>query len=264
MSKISFFSAFPVIFGVAFFFARIAGCQDFQKSGILYYNCILPAYFDFSRIPDSCIDKACIDYRFADTSGKDLTFAADTLRAPIGIYSFGTKVPSSFYDTTTHSVINATAYSVPDSLFGMKAKYRIRDLYLVKTREGGRALLSETDNFVGACYKLNFIWALDTAVATTVRQEHAAAAEGSASLFRVIRANGRPAVVEYTLSMPGIVTLEVYSASGTRTLAKRFSHACAGKFALPFEARSIPAGVYFVKLSEGKKSETHKFPIFRD
>jgi hypothetical protein len=261
MSKISLFPTFFVIFGVAFFFARTGGCQEFQKSGILYYNCILPTFFDFSRIPDSCVDKACIDYHFADTSGRDVTFSIDTLRAAIGIYSFGTRDPSSFYDTATHSVINPAAYSVPDSLFGMKAKYKIRDLYLVKTREGGRALLSETDNFIGACYKLNFIWALDTAIATTAR--HDAGAEAlSPSLFCVMLAHGRPVAAEYTLSSPGNVAIEAYSATGRKTLAMKVSHACAGGFTMPFDVRSLPAGVYFLRLVAGKRSETKRILIF--
>jgi hypothetical protein len=259
MSAIDFFRALLLMFCLALFFARPAACQNFQKSGILYYNCILPTYFDFSRIPDSCVDNACIDYHFADTSGRDVTFSTDTLRAAIGIYSFGTRDPSSFYDTATHSVINPAAYSVPDSLFGMKVKYKIRDLYLVKTREGGRALLSETDNFIGACYKLNFIWALDTALATTVRNH---AAEGSALLLRVISANGRPAAIEYTLSMPGNATIEVYSASGKSALAMKCSHACAGSFTIPFDVHSLPAGVYFLRLLAGKRSETKVIPIF--
>jgi hypothetical protein len=263
MSTTGFLRALLMMFGLTLFFASTGTCQDFQKSGILYYNCILPTYFDFSRIPDSCVDKTCIDYRFTDTSGRDLTFAEDTLRASVGIYSFGTMVPSSFYDTATHSVINPAAYSVPDSLFGMKAKYGIRDLYIVKTREGGRALLSETDNFIGACYKLNFIWALDTVVSTTLLQEDASrAVTGCASLFRIISVNGRPVAVYYTLSIPVSVKLDVYSASGAKVLAKKFSHACAGSFAMPLDVRFLPAGVYFLGLLAGNRSETKRIPIF--
>jgi hypothetical protein len=258
MKKNGFLSAFFLFIGVAIMCGPASFAQGFEKSGFLYYNCVLPSYFDFSWISDSCLNTTCVDYFLQDSSAKDLTFSFDSLRAPFGIYSFGHRTLPSFYDTLTH-VVAGGPYAIPDSLYVKKIKYLSQDLYLVKTGEAGHALFSETDNFVGGCYKLNFFWALDQAGFGSVRRDVSV----SPARFRVYHAGGRSIALEYVLSSSGIVTVDVYSAAGDKKMSTKYPHADAGIFTTILGMQRMPAGICFLKLRAGTRTETQRIVLCR-
>jgi len=85
--------------------------SDFNKTGFLYYGCQLPEKFDFSIIPDSCLNKTCNDFdlfisgkNIIEAKDVDLIFSYNKLYAQYGIYDLGTKEIHEFLDTNNFNV----------------------------------------------------------------------------------------------------------------------------------------------------------------
>ncbi len=69
--------------------------------------------------------------------------------------------------------------------------------------------------------------------------------------------------ISYSLSNPGVVSLNVYDLNGRLIQTLVDGHQAAGPHAVTFEARNLPSGTYVYKLSTAKGTETRKMILVK-
>jgi PKD repeat protein len=70
-------------------------------------------------------------------------------------------------------------------------------------------------------------------------------------------------MIEYGLQEPAQVTLEIYNALGQRVRILVNEHQAAGAYRVPFQAGTLPSGIYFYRLQAGDFVETRLMTLVR-
>jgi hypothetical protein len=69
--------------------------------------------------------------------------------------------------------------------------------------------------------------------------------------------------IDYSLSSPGLVKLEVYSVLGERIQSLVDQYQQTGKYTIEFNAKNFPSGCYFYKLTAGSNTITKKMLLMK-
>ena len=69
--------------------------------------------------------------------------------------------------------------------------------------------------------------------------------------------------IEYSISVPGHVTLSVYNILGQKVAELVDETQLAGKFSADFNGADIPSGIYYYRLQFGNKNETRKMMLIK-
>ena len=70
-------------------------------------------------------------------------------------------------------------------------------------------------------------------------------------------------VIRYTLPEASVVTLKVFDVLGREVSTLVHGRQTAGNYNIPFDARALPTGVYFYRLTAGGFSDTKKLMLVK-